>query len=173
MKVKNINYSNSHIPELKKYIAWLALFALGISIIAILQAYMIIDVNKKNIDLSNLEMIASFGCLIMCIVFALFMLVEISRYIVLIKKINTNGNIENKTYGFDYSRKFSFGNMFRLFEYIILTASVIFVIGFATYCVLNYVYYTTINYYLPIALMVLVTTFYSTKLFEFKYELER
>jgi len=173
MKTKNISYNNAFIPGFKKFIAWLGLYAFGVSLVAILQAYMIVKSNNNNIELSNLEMVASYGCLVMSIVFVLFMIAEISRYAVLIKKINSNGIVENKTIGFDYSKALSLGNLFRFFEYIILTASVVFVIGFATYCVLNYLYYTTVNYYLPIALMVLVTTLYSTKMFEFKYEIEK
>lgn len=173
MKVKNISYNSTHIPDFKKHIVWLGLFAIGVIIIAFFQATILIKANNNGVELTTLEMVAGFGCLIVSLVYVLFMVAEISRHFVLIKKINDNGFVERRTFVFDYSSKFSFGNLFRLFEYIVLTATVIFVIGFTTYCVLNYVYYTTINYYLPIILMVFVTTFYATKLIELKYEVEK
>lgn len=173
MKVKRINYNSTHVPEFRKYMVWLSLFAIGVTLIAVFQAFLLVKANSKGIELSTIEKIVGFGCLIFSLAFILLMIGEISRHIVLIKKIKVSGFIESKTFGFDYTSKFSFGNLFRIFEYIVLIACIIFVVGFTTYSVLNYIYYTTVNYYLPIAMMVLVSTFYATRMLELKYVIEK
>lgn len=173
MRLHNISYNSTHVPEFKKFIVWITLCAIGVLFIGAYQSYLLIKANKNNIDLSTAELISGFACVIICSIFMLFMIAEIARYLVLIKRINANGFIESKTFSFDYSKKLSFGNLFRLFEYILLTLSVILVVGFTTYCVLNYIYYATINYYLPIIMMILVTTFYSTKMLELSYNIEK
>ena len=173
MKVRSISYNSTHIPEIRKFILWIGLCAVFVLLVGTIQTYILINANKNGVNLTTAELVSSFFCLIISLVFVLFMAEEIARHLVLIKRINANGFVESKTLSFDYSKKLSFGNFFRLFEYVLLTLTVILVVAFTTSCVLDYLYYTTINYYVPIVLMVLVTTFYSTKMLEFRYAIEK
>lgn len=171
--MKRISYNSTHVPEFKKYIAWLGLFSVGVVLIAIYQLFLLIKAHNNTVELSTLEMLAGVGCLVISVAFLLLMIGEIIRFIIFIKRIKLNGFVDTKTFIFNYSSKLSFGNLFRLFEYIVLTVTVVFVIGLTTYSVLNYAYYTIINYYLPISLMLLLSAFYATKMLELKYEVEK
>ena len=173
MKLKSYNYNQGDITEFKKYIGWLIVCALASLSVLALQSFLLINANKRGVDLSTGEMIAGYGCIIFALIFLVFMIIEIIRHCAIIKKINKQGTVEIKNISLNYSKKFAFGNIVRFFDYLILTITSIFVVAFTTYGVYNYWYYSTVNYYIPIALFLLVSTFYATKMLEHKYALEK
>lgn len=173
MKYKSISYNNSHIPGLKKHIVWLALFGIGVMLVSIFQAVVIVRTTTKEIELTTWETVASYACIALSVIFLGMIVAEMIKYIALIKKVNASGSINSKIFTFDYSSKLSLGNMIRLFEYITLLITSIFVVGFTTYCVLHHLYYTTSNYFLPICFLLLLTTSYGTKMIELQYEIQK
>ena len=173
MKTKSYSYSHGDVIEFKKYILWLVVCVLMASFIGSVQGFLLINATKKEIALSTGELFAGYGCLFMVFVFVIFMIIQIIRNASIIKKIKSNGLVEIRSIPFNYNSKFSFGNIVRFFNYVVLTICSIFVVAFATYGVYNYLYYYTINYYVPISLMIFVSVFYSTKMLENKYNLEK
>ena len=172
MSKKTFVYSHMHIPNLKRFIVWLSIFALSMIIVVLFQGILLINANNRDIKLDLLETISGIACIVIGLVFILFMILTISKNIAYIKKIKRDANCEVASFNFNFADKNSFGYFCRLFEYIMLAVTTIFVIGVTTYAIFNYIFYNSINYYLPICFLLLVSNNYACKSIEHLYSLQ-
>ena len=172
MKKKSFVYSSVSLPNLKRNIVWLAFFGILMIGVMIYQGIIMINASKQGINLTLLETIAGIGCLVIALVFVLLQVANISKNIAYIKKIKANGSFEVNSFKFNFADKDSFGYFCRIFEYIMLLITTFFAIAVITYSIYNYIFSNTINYYLPIVLMLLVCNNYSCKMVEHMYELQ-
>lgn len=173
MHHEKYNYSTSTVPTLKRKARWSCIFALLMIGIMFLEIYLLLDAYKSSIDLSIVENIVSIVTMVFALLFILMQITEIARCVAIIKKIKKDGYVQANTLLMNFDKKTSFGNVFRLTEYILLLITIIGVVGFATYSIWAYVYSSTINYYLPIFLAVLLSTYYSCKNVENMYALKK
>lgn len=172
MHHEKYNYSTSTVPTLRRKMRWSCVFALLMIAIMFLEIYLLLDAYKSKIDLSIAENIVSIVTMVFALLFILMQIAEVARCVAIIKKVKQNGYVQASTLLMNFDRKTSFGNVFRLLEYILLLITIIGVVGFATYSVWNYIYSSTINYYLPVFLAVLLSTYYSSKNIENMYALK-
>lgn len=169
---QKFSYNNSHLPQIKRFVIMVSLIALGLIVVGTLQLYLILDINKNNIELTMLEELCSYGCLGVSFVFAIFLIIEVIRHFRIIKIINKNNYFETLNIYANYNKKLSIANIYRFIQYIIFTFCAAFVVAFDVYCILSYKYYKTINYFFPITAMLLLASFYSLKMVEHKYQIE-
>lgn len=173
MHYEKYNYSTSTVPVLKRKMRWNVLFAIIMISIILLEVFMMVHSSRSNIKLSLTQNIVSIVTLVFALCFVLVQIAEVAKAVALIKKIKKDGYFQADTLLMNFDKKSSFGNILRLTEYILLLITIVAVVGFATYSVWQYIYSSIINYYLPLLLCVLVSTYYSCKNIDNMYILKR
>lgn len=173
MKHEKYNYSTGNVPILKRKIRWNAVFSILMILIILIEVFLMLNAYKNKADVSIIENIVSIVTMIFALSFVLVQLGSIAKNVALINKIKKDGFVQYDTLLMTFDKKTSFGNVFRIFEYIIFLATAIVVAGFTTYAVLKYIYASQINYYIPILLTTLITSHYSCKNVDTMYNLKK
>ena len=173
MKFEKFNYSTANVPNLKKKVRWSVVFSVLMISIILLEIILMVHSFASHDNLSIPENIATIFTLLFSLIFVLYMISIVARNMAIIKKIKQNGYTASDTLMYDFSSRTSSGNIFRLFQYIMLLICVIAVAGFVTYAIFSYIYKSTINYYIPLLLSSLIASYYSCKNVELNYLLQK
>lgn len=169
MKHEKFYYSTTNVPLLRRKSYANVVFALLMLCVVALNVFMLL----KTDDLSLIENIASITTTLIALAFILFQIFQISQSVAIVKRIKKDGYVEADTLMMNFDTKMSTGNIIRVAEYVLVLITLVAVAGFVTYCVWRYIYFSYINYYIPLACALLITTYYSSKNFDYMYMLKK
>ena len=160
MKMERFEYQHKDIPMLKKDIFFRFLFMALFAGIFGWQLILLISNYIKN-ELSPLKTIASVILLISSLMFAIISFVYAFRSLNIMQKIVLHGRAVKSISIISNVKKNSFLRIYSVVTQLISLAMLVILCCAVTYNVLQYVYFTTISYYLPILLFVSVAGFNS------------
>ena len=161
MGKKNINYSISSIPQIKKSIVFSCLFSIFMIGIILLQIISYLYAKRIDVELEKIDKIVLITTCIFSIIFLIWQGARITLNIVLLNKIKKENNFVKSRIVFNFSTKKSFGHFIRLCSYILMTITSILAFGFGTYLVLKFIYADKMGFYLPLLFAILIANIYS------------
>lgn len=160
MKTERFEYQNKDLPLLRKDIFMRLLF-MGLFMAVFVWAFVNIVVNYMRDELSVIKTIVGVVILVISLLFALISLVYAFRSFNTKQKVVLNGNAVKNITIISNIKKNSF---LRIYSFVMQLISIVMLMVLAcgiTYAVLEYVYFTTLSYYLPILFLVSITGFNS------------
>lgn len=161
MKKREINYSTSSIPQLKKSIILSCVYSIFMIAVVIFCILLYLYADKNDIVLEKLEKIALFVTILFVAMFLAWQAFKLIYNYVIVLKLRRDGFISRSKVVFDFSNRHSMGNTIRLMTYILSTITSVLVFGFGTYIVLRYIFADSINFYLPFLVAMLIANAYA------------
>lgn len=158
MRVRRFEYQSKDTPLLKKDIIFRMLFVLLFTIAFIWQiVFMFRDYATHN--LTTTHGIVGSCVLIISLLFDIVAFVYAYRSINILQKIKIHGHAVKMITVLSDNRKGSFLKLYNLITKLIAIVMSLALVSGLTYGILEYVYYSTISFYLPILFFVAVSGF--------------
>lgn len=160
MKVERFEYQHKDIPMLKKDIFFRFLFMLLFAGIFGWQLILLI-MNYLRDTLSTFKTIVSVALLISSLMFAIVSFTYAFRSLNTMQKVVLHGSAVKSVSIISNAKKNSFLRIYFFVTELISLVMLVVLCCAVTYNVLEYVYFTTISYYLPLLLFVSIAGFNS------------
>ncbi len=169
MKNERFEYQNRDIPMLKKDIFFRFLFMLLFIGIFAWQLFLLIS-NYLHGTLSPIKTIVSVALLISSLMFSLVSFTYAFRSLNIMQKVILHGTAVKTISVISNAKKNSFLRIYSFVTQLISLVMLVVLCCAVTYNVLEYVYFTTISYYLPVLLFVSAAGFNSV--YHIKHEIK-
>lgn len=169
MDPKRFQYHNKDIPLLKKDIKARIFFMILFGIVFFSQLFMLVlNVIDKTTTLTMV--IVSAVIMLTALTFSILCLVYSFKNIRAIQVIKKAGFVVTSVIFMPNIQKNSFVRLYSILTSIITIATLVVFTSVVTYSILQYVYFSTISFYLP--LMVLLTVIGFNTVYHVKHEIE-
>jgi len=169
MNQKRFQYQNKDIPFLKKDIKARMFFMVLFGIVFFMQMILLI-LNVIDGTATLTMAIVSAIIMLVSLVFSILSLIFAFKDIQAIDVIKKTGFVVSSISLMPSIEKNSFTKLYSTLTYIIAFAMLIALVGIITYSILQFVYFTTVSFYLPLMLLVTVCGFNSA--YHIKHEIE-
>lgn len=160
MKAQRFEYQNKDVPMLKKEVFFRMLFMLLFVAIFVWQ-FVLFVFSYIHGNLTTIKLLAAIAVLIVALLFAMVSFIYGLRCLNIIQKIALHGNAVRTITIISSARKSSFLRLYLIVTQLIAIAMIVVMACTITYSVLQYVYFTTVSYYLPILFLVAFSGFNS------------
>ena len=135
-------------------------------IVMILQGIFLLFAKSKGIKLNITEIISAVAVFCVSFIFILNQGLQILKYKKLTKAIEKHGVAEDINALYMFAKNNLLGRVIRFFQYVMLLIVLVLCFYFATYSIFDFSYNGVVNMYLPIIVLLTVTTGFSVKYME-------
>lgn len=161
MNKKEINYTLSSVPQLKKSIISSIIYSIFMIIVMIGTIFLYLYAKTQEVSLLKFEKIALIATVVYIVLFLLWQCLCVGTNIYIILKLKKENTFTRRRIMFNYDGKYALGNIIRIMFYALTTVMSILAFGFGTYFVLKFIYAEEISFYAPIMFALLISSIYS------------
>lgn len=160
MTMERFEYQHKDLPMLKRDIIFRFIFVFLFSAIFIWQLVLLLT-NYVRSTLSPMKTIVAVILLVVSLMFAVISFTYAFKSLNIIQRVILHGTAVRHISIISNAKKDSFLRMYSLAMQLITLAMVVILCCTVTYNILEYVYFTTISFYLPVLLFVCIAGFNS------------
>lgn len=153
MKTERFEFQNKDIPMLKKDI-FFRMFFMSLFVFVFVWQFVLFILHYMRDDLSKLNLIVTIIILIVSLLFAVISLAYAIRSLAIIQKIRLHGSAVKQITIISNAKSNSFLRLYSIITQLIAFVMIVILASAITYSILQYVYFTTQSYYLPILFFV-------------------
>ncbi len=160
MKIERLEYLNKDIPLLKKDVAMRLLF-MFLFLATFIWQFVLLVLNYMRGTLTSIRTILSVILLVSALMFTIISLIYAFRSFNIIQKVTVHGSSIKNITVISNIKKRSFLRIYFVITELISIAMLVVLACTTTYSILQYIYFTTFSYYLPILLFITIAGFNS------------
>ncbi len=169
MRTKRYEYQHKDIPMLKKDFAF-RIFFMCLFIFVFVWQFILFVVSYRRNDLSTIKLAESIIVMFVTLVFASISISYAFKDIGIMQRIKLHGVAVKNIIILSGVKKNSFLKIYYIISQIIAFAMIVVLVSAITYAILQYVYFTTFSFYLPILFFVSFSGFNSV--YHIRYEIK-